>query len=239
MVTEADILAQASPEGVAALAMSPYAGPPLLGGRGGALPRPMPVPAPYMAGYRGPSDLNPAPTPPVNPVAAIQSVLAPYLAAQRGEAAQRGDAAPTVRRPPRVGIEVTPDTILERIREIESTNDYLAKNKYSSASGAYQYVDGTWNNYGGYATAREAPADIQDRRMQEDIARRVMQYDGDVYRVIAAHYLPRDANDPSTWTRPARVGKHTVSPVADYVRKVIAGTPLEDQFDAYLQQYAQ
>lgn len=56
---------------------------------------------------------------------------------------------------------VLPD-ILIKIRYCESKDDYTAQNPKSTASGAFQFIDGTWNGYGGYAKAKLAPAYIQD-----------------------------------------------------------------------------
>ena len=57
------------------------------------------------------------------------------------------------------------------IIEGESTGNYGAENPTSSASGIAQWIDSTWANYGGYARAVDAPPDIQDQRLAEDIAR--------------------------------------------------------------------
>lgn len=55
--------------------------------------------------------------------------------------------------------------ILNTIRQCESRQDYTVVNKRgSSASGAYQFLDGTWNNYAGYRRAKDAPAQIQDEK---------------------------------------------------------------------------
>jgi hypothetical protein len=62
-----------------------------------------------------------------------------------------------VRQPERV----LPD-VLKRIRQCESRGDYQAQNPRSTASGAYQFIDSTWNNFRGYPKARMAPDYIQD-----------------------------------------------------------------------------
>lgn len=130
------------------------------------------------------------------------------------------------------------ELLRELIKQAESSGNYQVKNKNTSASGAYQYVNGTWNNYGGYPEARLAPRAVQDARMNEDLARRMRRFNGDPFKIIAEHWLPKYANNPAEWTRPQRVGKTMVEPTANYIRKVIKGTPLEAQFDAYLQHYA-
>lgn len=132
--------------------------------------------------------------------------------------------------------EIDAIKLTELIKQAESTGDYTAVNPSpdSTASGAYQYIDSTWGGYGGYKRAAEAPPAVQDEKFALDLARRMARYNNDPFKIIAAHYLPALADDPSRWTTPFTIGGTTVTPVAQYVRKVIADTPLEGQLDAYL-----
>lgn len=62
--------------------------------------------------------------------------------------------------------------ILKTIRYCESKDNYLAENRRSTASGAYQALDGTFNNYQGYARAKDAPKYVQDQFALELYQRR-------------------------------------------------------------------
>jgi hypothetical protein len=53
------------------------------------------------------------------------------------------------------------------IMECESGGSLTAQNPSSSASGKWQVIDGTWNNYGGYGSAAEAPESVQDAKARE------------------------------------------------------------------------
>lgn len=71
---------------------------------------------------------------------------------------------------------MTVDHILQTIRKRESRGNYTALNATASASGAYQYVDGTWRtkskNVAGatsYPRAYQAPPSIQDAVAAADV----------------------------------------------------------------------
>ena len=82
---------------------------------------------------------------------------------------------------------LTQDMVIYGIKMQESHGDYQADNPTSTASGAYQYIDGTWDGYGGYSHAGDAPPEVQDAKMREDTQ---AAYDrlGDWERVIASHF---------------------------------------------------
>ena len=67
------------------------------------------------------------------------------------------------------GGDVAP--ILATIRTLESGGGYTARAAGSSASGAYQFIDSTWANYGGYAQAWQAPPAVQDAKAAENVRR--------------------------------------------------------------------
>lgn len=62
----------------------------------------------------------------------------------------------------KVGTKCSGGTLKDRIICCESGGDYTAQNPVSTASGRYQFLDTTWNNYKGYSKARLAPPGVQD-----------------------------------------------------------------------------
>ena len=63
----------------------------------------------------------------------------------------------------RCGGNLPPCYVMER----ESGGDLRAENPVSTASGKWQFIDGTWNGYGGYSHASQAPEDVQDAKAAE------------------------------------------------------------------------
>lgn len=85
------------------------------------------------------------------------------------------------------------EPVLSTIRKVESGNQYDRMNGSAhtgaTASGAYQYTNGTWNNYGGYKRAKDAPPDLQDERARGDVTRFLERHNGDVSLIPVLWYI--------------------------------------------------
>jgi hypothetical protein len=58
---------------------------------------------------------------------------------------------------------------MEALRTLESGGNYGAMNSGSGAAGAYQFIPSTWNDFGGYSSAAQAPPSVQDQRARQDV----------------------------------------------------------------------
>jgi murein DD-endopeptidase MepM/ murein hydrolase activator NlpD len=96
------------------------------------------------------------------------------------------------------------DAILHAIRTIESGGDYTAQAATSTASGAYQYVAGTWRTQASragidvsrYPQAHLAPPHIQDAVAAANV-RDILDAHDDVLVVPLIWYWPRATTDPA------------------------------------------
>lgn len=119
---------------------------------------------------------------------------------------------------------ITIDSFLAALRGHESSGNYKATSSSSSASGAYQYLDSTWNHYGGYARAWQAPPATQDERARADVTARLQAYNGNWGKVAASWFAGpgwvAQHPDYSTWdVNPAPGTKNPT--VLSYVNDVI------------------
>jgi hypothetical protein len=85
--------------------------------------------------------------------------------------------------------------ILATIRYLESRGDYTAPPNKGRASGAYQFITSTWDNYAGYGDAYLAPPEIQDERAAADVETFLAQWNNDVSMIPVMWYYPRAARD--------------------------------------------
>ena len=134
--------------------------------------------------------------------------------------ASDGPVAPDATTPDASG--VTLDQVVEGIKLQESGGDYTADNPTSTASGAYQYIDGTWDGYGGYSHAGDAPPDVQDAKMRADTQ---AAYDrlGDWERVIASHFAGEGEQEgpKSDWDKVPGYDYNQNPSIQDYVDGVM------------------
>ncbi len=86
------------------------------------------------------------------------------------------------------------------IRNSESHANYGEHHRFDAqghkigadtASGAYQYIDPTWGNYGNYAHAYQAPQAVQDRKAFDQIRQVLAEYGGDPRKVFQYWYSPK------------------------------------------------
>jgi hypothetical protein len=113
--------------------------------------------------------------------------------------------------------------ILEAIKMHESGGNYKAEGP-GTASGAYQYVDGTWNNTGGFSHASMAPPAVQDARAMQDLMAAYKKY-ADWQKAIVNHFYPAWANRPDLWDNVPAPGNPTVRQYVNDVLRRAGITP--------------
>jgi LysM repeat protein len=103
------------------------------------------------------------------------------------------------------------DKVLATIRQMESGNNYTAQNPTSSASGAYQFIDSTWQSLtkkAGIGTefksAKDAPAAIQDQIAQMYLQEILGKAGGDLSKVPTA-WFTGNVQGKSSVVSPAQV----------------------------------
>jgi len=141
--------------------------------------------------------------------------------------------APTSQNDPRSSLQQQITAMMRALGEHESGMDYTnTGNGTHGASGAYQYEPGTWNNYGGYKYAYQAPPAVQDAKMRADVMAHYKEFGGDWTKVAAAHFYPAWANHPELWNQiPTGPGSNNPTMTA-YVNDVMkrfgggSGTPV-------------
>lgn len=68
--------------------------------------------------------------------------------------------------------------------------DYKSQAKGNgTASGKYQVIDSTWNNFAGYKRASDAPPDTQEAWMNKNLSDAMEKYNGNTDKAILQHYL--------------------------------------------------
>lgn len=112
------------------------------------------------------------------------------------------------------------EAFLWGLRQQESGGNYRIRSTVTTASGAYQYLDRWWANYGGYARAYQAPPATQDARARQDMAAAYRKY-GNWEQAGAQHFAgPQLAADRSRWNESP--GSHGKNPtVNQYVASLM------------------
>lgn len=117
------------------------------------------------------------------------------------------------------------EPILATIRQLESGNQYGRLNGAAetgaTASGAYQYTNGTWNNFGGYKRAMDAPPAVQDEKARADVERFLATHDGDVSVIPLLWYLGHIPTTAELHSVPWASQGNTLTP-AEYQTKWLA-----------------
>lgn len=120
----------------------------------------------------------------------------------------------------------------ESIAQIESSNNYDAvgvPTRFGTAKGKYQFVDATWRRaaaaagYGQFATALDAPDQIQDAVAHHWFASLLRRYDGNYTAVAIAHHAGEGNADRFIQTGTIGTADVLGTQTADYARRAVQG----------------
>lgn len=125
------------------------------------------------------------------------------------------------------------EAIKQGITAKESGGDYKAQSHSSTASGRYQYLDGTWGGYKGYKKASDAPPEVQDEKFNADMSKLLKRYNNNFEAASIAWFQgPGVADkyikgDTSVLSKTDANGKTTASyakEAADIARSYLNGS---------------
>jgi hypothetical protein len=169
-------------------------------GAGAPMPSPAPAASPYGGGAPAAPMAAPAAASPMPPLAGPLGPPGPAGIGQNGFGIH-----------PDVSVHELASTLLPGFKNVESSGDYknyigkskgLAQDPTQTASGAYGYTDRTWNHYKGYPRAMDAPPEVQDERMKNDLTISLHRFGGDPFKAVVNHFHPASATDPTKWNSP-------------------------------------
>lgn len=96
------------------------------------------------------------------------------------------------------------DRFLQVLADQESGGNPRAESSLSSASGKYQYIDGTWRARktiyppsGQYARASAAPEAVQDAVAYIEYSQKFVDLDGDIFKLAVSHFYPAANTNPA------------------------------------------
>jgi hypothetical protein len=109
------------------------------------------------------------------------------------------------------------DQVLRTLAFRESGGNPTATNSVSSASGKYQYLDGTWqarksyySEVSKYPRAKDAPEAVQDGVAYLEYSEKITLYNGDLFKIALSHFYPAAISDASLLD--SHIGGNTVTP---------------------------
>lgn len=132
-------------------------------------------------------------------------------------------------------------TILATIRRLESGDDYTAQAAGSTASGAYQFIDSTWDDFQGYARAADAPPEVQDAKAIEMVQHTLDTNDDNVATVPVVWYIGHVPSPSSPrWDHvPVPQAGNTLTPreyqarwIDTYQQLLVGPSPTDDAGEA-------